>query len=134
MTKKYYIDGAFLSSDIHDIPDSAVALTDDEYSDLLKAPSESLELRVIDGKVVKVKPQISESWYRDNRDIELSKTEWIVARHRDELEHLTETTLSTEQYTELQSYRQQLRDWPAQPGWPDIDMPPEPDWLAELKK
>ncbi|WP_421196630.1 phage tail assembly chaperone [Aeromonas enteropelogenes] len=134
MLKMYYFNGAFLNSDIHYIPDSAVPLTDDEYHDLLKAPSESFELHVIDGKVVKVKPQPPESWYRENRDIELSKTEWIVSRHRDEMEAGTEATLSTEKYTELQSYRQKLRDWPAQPGWPDIDMPAAPDWLSALKK
>ncbi|WOE85857.1 phage tail assembly chaperone [Aeromonas veronii] len=75
-----------------------------------------------------------ESALRNKRDEELKKSGWLIERHRDELEHLSTTTLSAEQYAELQTYRHQLRDWPAQPGWPDIDMPPEPDWLTELKK
>lgn len=71
---------------------------------------------------------------RAQRDAELTKSGWIVERHRDELERLTATTLTAEQYTELQTYRQQLRDWPAQPGWPNIEMPTPPDCLALLLK
>lgn len=70
---------------------------------------------------------------RAKRDSELEKSNWIVERHRDELEHLTTTTLTAKQYTELQAYRQKLRDWPAQSGWPDIDMPNAPDWLMNDK-
>ncbi|WP_421240149.1 phage tail assembly chaperone [Aeromonas enteropelogenes] len=68
------------------------------------------------------------------RDSKLSESGWLVERHRDELEHLTSTALSAEQYVELQAYRQQLRDWPEQPGWPNIEMPSPPDWLALLLK
>lgn len=70
---------------------------------------------------------------RAQRDAELAKSGWLVERHRDELEHLTATTLTASQYAELQTYRQQLRDWPAQQGWPDIDMPNTPDWLMNNK-
>ena len=68
---------------------------------------------------------------RAQRDAELEKSGWLVERHRDELEHLGATTLSAEQYAELQTYRQQLRDWPVQTGWPDIDMPAPPAWLEQ---
>lgn len=71
---------------------------------------------------------------RAQRNVELANSGWLVERHRDELEHHTATTLTAEQYTELQIYRHRLRDWPARPGWPDIDMPRPPDWLAELTK
>lgn len=66
------------------------------------------------------------------RDAELVKTGWLIERHRDELEHLAGTTLSPQQYSELQTYRQQLRDWPARPHWPDIDMPSTPSWLGDM--
>lgn len=71
---------------------------------------------------------------RANRDYELAKSGWLIERHRDELDAGIATTLSAERYAELQAYRQQLRDWPAQPGWPDIDMPTQPEWLAQLLK
>lgn len=66
---------------------------------------------------------------RAQRDAELSKSSWMIERHRDELEQLATTTLTAEQYVDLQIYRQQLRDWPAQPEWPNIDMPEAPEWL-----
>lgn len=69
---------------------------------------------------------------RAQRDVELVNSGWLVERHRDEMEYHTATTLTAEQYTELQTYRQRLRDWPAQPGLPDINRPLPPDWLAEL--
>lgn len=69
---------------------------------------------------------------RAQRDAKLYESGWLVDRHRDELEHLTATSLSAEQYVELQTYRQQLRDWPEQTGWPDIDIPAPPNWLTPL--
>lgn len=71
---------------------------------------------------------------RADRDVILSSSMWIVERHRGQVTLGVETSIKPEQYTELLTYHQDLRDWPAKPGWPDIDMPPEPDWLAELKK
>ena len=134
MTQYYYYEGSFLNSMMHVIPDEAIALTDDEYRDLLKASSESLELSVANGRVVKVKPHTPTSWYRDFRDSVLRDTSWLVERHRDELEMLTSTTLSAVQYSELQVYRQRLRDWPSEKGWPDVDVPAPPTWLDEMLK
>ncbi|WP_270809047.1 phage tail assembly chaperone [Aeromonas sp. QDB08] len=71
---------------------------------------------------------------RADRDVILSSSMWIAERHRGQVALGVETSIKTEQYTELLTYHQELRDWPSQPGWPDIDMPPEPDWLTELKK
>jgi len=66
---------------------------------------------------------------RLRRDAVISSTMWIVERHRDQLELGIETSISTEKYTELLTYHQALRDWPARLGWPDIDMPQSPEWL-----
>lgn len=68
------------------------------------------------------------------RDSAISSSMWIAERHRGQVALGVETSIKPEQYTELLTYHQDLRDWPSQPGWPDIDMPPAPDWLAELKK
>lgn len=67
---------------------------------------------------------------RANRDSELEKSGWLLERHRDELGIGIATTLSAENYAELLLYRHRLRDWPAQPDWPNIDMPMAPEWLA----
>ncbi len=46
------------------------------------------------------------------RTAQLAATDGLVARDRDELEDGGGTTLTTEQYAELQTYRRELRDWP----------------------
>lgn len=66
---------------------------------------------------------------RHKRDHELNETSWMVDRHRDEKENKINTTLSEIMYEELQVYRQSLRDWPSNNDWPDIEMPPKPEWL-----
>ncbi|WDD95930.1 hypothetical protein Bsp3421_006113 [Burkholderia sp. FERM BP-3421] len=53
-----------------------------------------------------------------------------MARHQDELLLARGTTLSAEQFTVLLAYRAALRDAPAQPSWPDLDLPAPPAFLA----
>ncbi|MET3456744.1 phage tail assembly chaperone [Pseudomonas kilonensis] len=66
------------------------------------------------------------------RNRQLSLTDGMVARHRDELEDETETTLSVEQYAELQAYRRTLRNWPEAGEFPLKERRPfAPSWLAE---
>lgn len=69
------------------------------------------------------------------RDLQLSLTDGVVSRHRDEVESGLATTLTGEQYTALQVYRQQLRDWPENGEFPLIDHRPiAPSWLAEQEQ
>ena len=66
------------------------------------------------------------------RDSQLSATDSMVARDRDELEDGGGTTLTTEQYAELQAYRRTLRDWPQGSFFPFSEhRPSAPLWLAE---
>lgn len=66
------------------------------------------------------------------RDGVISASEWIVARHRDEIDMAQETMITPEQFSELLRYRQALRDWPTVEGFPSADRrPKEPDWLAD---
>lgn len=56
----------------------------------------------------------------------------MIARHRDELEAERSTTLTVEQYKQLQGYRHDLRDWPESAHFPELEYRPEqPAWLAE---
>ncbi|HDO1383572.1 TPA: hypothetical protein P2R06_001852 [Aeromonas veronii] len=71
---------------------------------------------------------------RADRDVILSSSMWVVERHRGQVDLEGETSITNQQYKELLLYHQALRDWPNQSSWPYIQMPPEPDWLAELKK
>lgn len=66
------------------------------------------------------------------RNNQLSMTDGVVTRHRDELEDGAETTLSTEQYAGLQAYRRSLRNWPESGEFPLLDHRPiAPSWLPE---
>lgn len=69
---------------------------------------------------------------RAARDRVLLLTDPLIARHRDELEAERPTTLTAEQYKQLQGYRQDLRDWPESEHFPAVDYRPEqPAWLAD---
>jgi len=66
------------------------------------------------------------------RNRQLSLTDEMVTRHRDELEDGGETTLSVERYAELQAYRRALRNWPEAGDFPlNEHRPLAPPWLAE---
>jgi hypothetical protein len=66
------------------------------------------------------------------RDIEVSRAAIMRDRHRDQLEIAVDTTLSSEQFTELLRYMQDLRDWPQSPNFPDSEQRPiAPSWLAD---
>lgn len=66
------------------------------------------------------------------RDRVISTTEWIVTRHRDEVDMGQETMITPDQFSELLRYRQALRDWPTVEGFPNVDARPNPPgWLAD---
>lgn len=73
-----------------------------------------------------------ESIERAWRDAQMALTDPLVSRHRDEVEEGGSTTLAAEQYTELQAYRRELRDWPQGDQFPLADHRPEaPPWFTE---
>lgn len=65
------------------------------------------------------------------RNSELQSTEWLVARHRDEQDIGSGTTLTTAQFAELLGYRQALRDWPQGDDFPlSQSRPVAPTWIS----
>ncbi|OLF55403.1 tail fiber assembly protein [Pseudomonas chlororaphis] len=120
------------------MPDDVVEISTERHAELLAGQSEG---KVItwgdDGYPVLADPPlptneelsaIERAW----RDQQLSETDGVVARHRDELEEGIATTLSADQYTELQTYRRALRNWPEAGEFPLSEhRPPAPLWLAE---
>ncbi|MDU9391515.1 phage tail assembly chaperone [Pseudomonas sp. zfem002] len=66
------------------------------------------------------------------RDGQIERLRWLRERHRDQLELHIETTLSSERFSELLVYLQQLRDWPQSSVFPVSEQRPvQPEWLAE---
>lgn len=69
---------------------------------------------------------------RSWRDAEIEGVKWLRERHRDQLDIGEQTTLTPEQFSELLTYIQALRDWPQSPDFPDSQHRPiAPAWIAE---
>lgn len=79
-------------------------------------------------------PTLEEQQARERaiRDRVLLLTDPLISRHRDEVEAERATTLTAEQYKQLQGYRQDLREWPESEHFPTIEYRPEqPSWLTD---
>ncbi|CAI8780024.1 phage tail assembly chaperone [Pseudomonas donghuensis] len=120
---------------VHDIPVHAVKVADELWFRLVNEQDGIWRLEA-DGTIEKellpaVLPdyvKVERAW----RDRELQTTEWLTTRHRDEQDISRPTTLTREQYVELQAYRQSLRDWPAAGAFPELaERPSAPPWVAE---
>lgn len=66
---------------------------------------------------------------RIERDVALASTDWLVTRHRDEVETKRPTSLSPAKYTALMNYRQALRDWTTHDNWVDTELPSKPNFI-----
>jgi len=120
------------------IPEGAKQITSERHHELLEGQSQGKIIREdADGYPVLIEPPpltpeevaaIERNW----RDAKLAATDGDVTRHRDELEEGSTTTVSAEQYTALQAYRRQLRDWPQGEEFPLADhRPVAPTWFTE---
>ena len=63
-------DGGFLVEGLHDIPDGAVAVSQEEHTALIEASANGHEIVVQDGKVVAVVPAPPDNW-RDGYKLEI---------------------------------------------------------------
>ncbi|NWA40899.1 phage tail protein [Pseudomonas reactans] len=127
----------FYDPEIHTfMPSDALEISAERYSELLVGQSEG---KVIDwnndGFPTLAEPPLPSdeeliAAERIWRDAHLSPTDGIVARHRDEIESGGPTTLTPVQYSELQAYRRELRNWPQQTEFPLANHRPTiPSWL-----
>lgn len=115
---------------------ACVELSDNQYQALMREIEQGKAISVVDGWPVAVDRVISfeqlVAFERSWRDAELSSSEWLVNRHRDEQDMPLSTTLAAEQFAELLIYRQSLRDWPQSELFPDAEQRPvAPPWIAE---
>ncbi|QHC88707.1 phage tail assembly chaperone [Pseudomonas chlororaphis] len=120
-----------------DIPDDVIDVPqEDVVAALSRAPGETLAAK--NGRIVVLPaPAVdgrarSEAFERVWRGQQLTQTDPVVTRHRDELEDGSETTLTSEQYAQMQAYRRGLRDWPEKGEFPLAEhRPVAPPWLAD---
>lgn len=117
------------------IPSDAVEISIDSYLGLMESQTKGKVIVGDDkGFPTAVTPNVSSAakavGLRMQRDDALAATDWIVTRHRDEMEASDVPTLQPEQYAALQTYRQALRNITSQPGFPDVTLPAAPDFIA----
>lgn len=120
------------------IPGDLVEITAESHSRLLEGQTQGLVIAAnADGyPILKDRPALTPEQLsvieRLWRDQHLAETDGIVVRHRDELEDGMETTLSPQEYGQLQTYRRALRNWPEAGEFPLLEHRPEaPSWLSE---
>jgi hypothetical protein len=141
--KRYYsktTQTTYLSGIHVDMPADAVAITDQRFEEVITNPATG-KVRSHDayGLPILIDPpgptpdQLAE-FERQWRDGAISQVQWLINRHRDEIEIGLTTTLTTEQFAVLLAYVQSLRDWPESPLFPEAAGRPEvPNWIAELR-
>lgn len=131
MTKYYSrATGGFYSPDIHakdSIPGDAFELTDEQWQELLR--EQATGKRIVAGThggPILVEPDPAPGLLIQ-RDTALRETDWLVARHRDEIEmDPNQTTLTPQQYSDLQQWRRSLRNITFHPDWPRLSLPERP--------
>lgn len=64
-------------------------------------------------KVLELRESNKWSAMRDKRDVALIKSDWVVARHKEQKEIGQATTISEAEYLAWLTYRQELRDFPS---------------------
>jgi len=130
--------GGFYNSVDHGkkLPDDAVEISEEAYSALFAAPFLNKRIESDDtGRPILLELQIKTETQMNKetqwRDAQLTATDRLVARDRDEMDDGGGTTLDQTQYTQLQAYRRALRDWPQDELFPAAEhRPVAPLWLA----
>ncbi|WP_409284296.1 phage tail assembly chaperone [Pseudomonas protegens] len=117
------------------MPADAVEITDELYMAVIGNPPagkvrahDELGLPyLVDSPEVVPDPAAQE---RQWRDAELASVMWLRERHRDQLEIEAPTSIDREQFKELLTYMQALRDWPQSSDFPNIQhRPRSPTWI-----
>ncbi|ANF84668.1 Phage tail protein [Pseudomonas antarctica] len=119
-----------------EVPEGAVEISVNAYAELFEGQSKQKRIAadsagypiLVDQLAASI--EVQEINERAWRDTQLKETDGVIARHRDELEAGLKSTLSTEQYNELQTYRRLLRSWPESEHFPLFDHRPfGPIWF-----
>ncbi len=130
----------FYDASIHtSMPEDAIEISVELHAELLAGQAQGQVINWRDdGCPVLMNPPspssaeiaaVERAW----RDVQLAATDGVVTRHRDEMEEGSPTTLTSARYTELQTYRRSLRNWPESGEFPLSEhRPPAPDWLSTL--
>ena len=122
--------GGFYTPDVHtpqEIPADSHEISDGEWQQLLTAQAQGKQ--IVSGThggpiAIDRKPTAEDVIAR--RDRALADSDWLVVRHRDEVENGDMTTITAQQYSDLQAWRRALRSITSSPGFPNVSIPERP--------
>jgi hypothetical protein len=97
-------------------------------TDVDVSPFDTERYHVVDGTLTPVEVPPNILVLKDTRANLLSRSDWLTTRHRDQLEANIPTSLTSEQFSELLTYRQALRDWPVSGDYNE-PYPAQPSWM-----
>lgn len=117
-----------------EMPADAQEITEARYLEVLGNPAPGkIRGHDADGLPILIDPPPEELAILERawRDGEILRVQWLRDRHRDEQELNRPTTITLEQFAELLSYMQALRDWPQQSRFPSEQFrPAAPAWIV----
>jgi hypothetical protein len=97
-------------------------------TDVDVSPFDTERYHVVDGTLTPLVVPPNILVLKDTRANLLSRSDWLTTRHRDQLEASIPTSLTSEQFSELLTYRQALRDWPVSGDYNE-PYPAQPSWM-----
>lgn len=97
-------------------------------TDVDVSPFDTERYHVVDGTLTPIEVPPNILVLKDTRANLLSRSDWLTTRHRDQLEANIPTSLTSEQFSELLTYRQALRDWPVSGDYNEA-FPSQPSWM-----
>lgn len=126
---------------VHSIPDDAIPISEELFLSVIGNPAPG-KIRAHDASGLPIlidQPPPTEAEIaaqeRQWRDAELASVLWLRERHRDQQEIGAETALMPEQFTELLTYMQALRDWPQSEAFPCTEQRPVAlPWITDQTK
>jgi len=124
--------GGFYSTDVHDektqIPADVVEISNERWQELLQEQTNGKQIVAgVNGQPTAIERPVTAETVLLRRDQALRESDWLVARHRDEVDFTaSSTTLRADQYMALQAYRHQLRNIASHPDFPNVTLPASP--------
>jgi len=127
--------GGFYDTAIHgdNIPADAVEITPTEHASLLDGQNNGQRIVAdADGRPTLADPPAPTAAelaarVRVHRDDLFAASDWLVSRHREQIDAGAPTSLTAEQFAAVLAYRQELRDvssqarFPGAVNWPKMD-------------
>ena len=112
-----------LIDSIQSITGKAIAMRGEEFVYLVSKENIEANILIEAKELQKTKNnELKSNHLRELRNVELDGLNWLIERHKEEVELGINTTLSSEEYQKILRYKQYLRDIPQDNNFPNIEI------------